>query len=170
MTDKPLTVANDIVVTLEYTLRLDDGDVVSTSEDGGPLEFVQGRGEIIPGLEQALYGMAMGEEKDVTVPPLDGYGTRNPDALQTFPRDAFPPDVALEPGTGLRMRDPSGRVVVAYVWEVLPDGVVLDFNHPLAGETLHFHVKIADMREATSEELAPACATGCAGCGPGGCH
>lgn len=168
MTEKTLTVADDMVITLEYTLRLDDGEVVATSDGVGPLEFVQGRGEVIRGLEQALYGLAVGDERDVTVSPADGYGTRDPDALQAFPRDAFPPNMALETGTGLRMRDQSGGVATAYVWEVRPDDVVVDFNHPLAGETLYFETKIAGLREATNEDLQSDCGT-CGGCSSSGC-
>jgi FKBP-type peptidyl-prolyl cis-trans isomerase SlyD len=155
MAENKLTVTDDLAVGLDYTLRLDDGEIIDSSAGREPLAFVQGQGQIIPGLEQALYGMAVGDEKDVVVGPADGYGVRDPDASEVLPRDAFPPDLKLEPGLGLRMRDPMGRVVVAYVAEVRPDGVLLDFNHPLAGETLYFHVKISALRPATSEELAP---------------
>ena len=154
MTDTKLTVANDMVVSLDYTLRLDDGEVIDSSEGRAPLEFVQGRGQIIPGLEEELYGMAAGDEKEVEVAPAKGYGERDPEALQLVPHDVFPPDMTLEPGMGLRMRDGSGQAFETYVAEVRPDGVLLDFNHPLAGETLYFHVKIAALRSATSEELA----------------
>lgn len=169
MTQEELAVADDLVVSLDYTLRLDDGEVVATSKGTGPLEFLQGHGQIIPGLEQALYGMTVGAEKDVVVMPADGYGVRDPDAFQVVPQDTFPPDMTLEPGTGLRMRDGVGRVVVAYVAALRPDGVELDLNHPLAGETLHFHAKISGLRPATSEELAPGCSTCGGGCPSSGC-
>jgi FKBP-type peptidyl-prolyl cis-trans isomerase SlyD len=169
MTEKEITVADDLVVSLDYTLRLDDGELVATSDGTGPLEFLQGRGQIVPGLERALHGMAVGDEKDVVVAPGDGYGVRDPDALQLVPHDAFPPDMTLEPGMGLRMRDGLGQVVVAHVTEVRPDGVMLDLNHPLAGETLHFHAKISGLRPATSEELAPDCGTCGGGCPSSGC-
>jgi FKBP-type peptidyl-prolyl cis-trans isomerase SlyD len=163
MTETKLIVADGVVVSLDYTLRLDDGEIIDTSADRQPLEFLQGQGQIIPGLEQALYGMAVGDEKDVAVTPADGYGVRDPDAVQVIPGDAFPPDMTLEPGMGLRMRGKSGQTVRAFVAEVRPDGVLLDFNHPLAGETLHFHVKISALRPATSADLAPGCGT-CGGC------
>ena len=169
MAEEKLTVADDMVVSLEYTLRLDDGEIVDSSAGREPLQFLQGRGQIIRGLEQALYGMAVGDEKNVEVAPADGYGIREPDASQVLPRDAFPPDLNLEPGQGLRMRDPRGQVVVAYVAEVRPDGVLLDLNHPLAGETLYFQAKIAALRPATSEELAPSCSSCGGGCASGGC-
>jgi FKBP-type peptidyl-prolyl cis-trans isomerase SlyD len=153
VTDTRLTVVDDLVVSLEYTLQLDDGEVIDTSQDQEPLEYLQGRGQIVPGLEQAVYGMAVGEKMDVVVAAADGYGERDPDAYERVDRDVFPADMNLEPGMGLRMRDVKGQALVAYVEEVRPDGVVLDFNHPLAGETLHFNVQIAGLRSATSEEL-----------------
>jgi len=156
VTEAKLTVADDLVVSLDYTLRLDDGEVIdtSTTDDGEPLEFLHGRGQIIPGLEQSLVGMAIGDEKDVVVTPADGYGEEDPEAFQEVPLDVFPPDMTLEPGMGLGMRDSSGQALNAYVVEVRPEGVLLDFNHPLAGETLYFSVKIAGLRPATEEELA----------------
>jgi FKBP-type peptidyl-prolyl cis-trans isomerase SlyD len=154
VTDTDLKVADGLVVGLDYTLRLDDGEVIDSSTDGEPLEFLQGQRQIIPGLEQSLYGMMLGDEKDVEVAPADAYGESDPDAVELVDRDVFPPDLSLAPGMALRMRDSSGQALEAYVAEVRPDGVLLDFNHPLAGETLFFRVKIAALRPATSEELS----------------
>lgn len=154
MADKDLKVADGMVVSLDYTLRLEDDEVIDSSEGQEPLEFLQGEGQIINGLEQALYGMTIGEEKEVVVEPTLGYGEADPDDFQLVPHDVFPDDVTLSPGMMLRMRDgESGQAVEATVTDVLPDGVLLDLNHPLAGETLRFHVKIADLRPATGEEL-----------------
>jgi FKBP-type peptidyl-prolyl cis-trans isomerase SlyD len=153
VTKPELKVSDDLVVSLEYTLRLDDGEVIDASAEDEPLEFLQGQGQIIPGLEQTLYGMAVGDEKEVVVAPADGYGERDSDAQELVDRDVFPPDLDLKPGTGIRMKDETGRTFAAYVTDVRPDGVLLDFNHPLAGETLHFQVKISALRPATSEEL-----------------
>ncbi|MCK6628307.1 MAG: peptidylprolyl isomerase [Anaerolineae bacterium] len=154
MTDTKLTVADGMVVSLDYTLTLDDGDVIDTSDGREALQFLQGQGQIIPGLEQALYGMSIGDEKDVEVSPADGYGETDPDAYQMVPHDLFPADMELSEGMGLRMRDEAGRPLEAFVAGISSEGVLLDFNHPLAGETLFFHVKIADLRPGTSEELA----------------
>ncbi len=162
-------IGDGVVVSLDYTLRLDDGSVVDSSEDA-PLEFIQGQGAIIAGLERALYGMNIGEEKDVVVAPEEGYGEFNSELLETLPRSVFPKDIELEEGMGLRMRTPAGETVVVYVDTIAESEVTVDFNHPLAGETLHFHVKIADLREATSEELAnglAGCGCGCATCESG---
>jgi FKBP-type peptidyl-prolyl cis-trans isomerase SlyD len=154
VTDQILTVADGFVVSLDYTLHLGEGDVIDSSAGGEPLEFLQGGSQIIPGLEQALYGMAVGDEKSVVVAPGDGYGHRDLDAFQQIPRDAFPQDTNLEPGMGIELVSNTGEPFVAFVAEVGPDNVVLDFNHPLAGATLHFDVQIAALRQATGEELA----------------
>ena len=90
MTETELRVANDLIVSLDYTLRLEDGEVIDTSTGEEPLEFLQGRGQIIPGLEQALYGMAVDDEKDAVVAPADGYGDRDPDAFEMVAHDVFP--------------------------------------------------------------------------------
>jgi FKBP-type peptidyl-prolyl cis-trans isomerase SlyD len=153
MTDKQV-VADDLVVSLDYTLRLDDGEVIATSADGEPLEFLQGHDQIIPGLQQALYGMIVGEERAVVVPPAQGYGEVAPDAFQVIPLDAFPQDMSLEPGMALELLAESGEPLLALVSEVRSDSVVLDLNHPLAGQALHFRARIAGLRPATSEELA----------------
>lgn len=145
-------VVDGLLVGLEYSLRLADGAIVSTSEGQGPLVFVQGEGEVLAGLERALYGMAVGDEKEVVISPRDAYGDRDPNAREIVPRDAFPSNVSLEPGMGIRMRCDSGRRIEAYVQEVGPDDVVLDLNHPLAGEALHIHIKVAVVRPVAQGE------------------
>jgi FKBP-type peptidyl-prolyl cis-trans isomerase SlyD len=155
MSTEKLAVADNMVVSMDYTLRLDDGEVVDSSEGREPLEFLHGRGHIIPGLEKELYGLFVGDEKKVKVTPADGYGEMDDDALQLYPLDVFPSDMQLQEGLVLHMRDPeSGQVVEAFIDSIQADGVVLNFNHPLAGETLFFDVKIAGVRHASSEELA----------------
>lgn len=155
MSTESLTVADNMVVSMDYTLTLDNGEVIDSSEGGEPLEFLHGRGQIIPGLEKELYGMQVGDAKKVTVSPAEGYGESDDDAYQEYPLDVFPDDMELTEGMGLHMRDTeSGQIIEAYIYEIRPDGVVLDFNHPLAGETLYFDVKIAGVRHATSEELS----------------
>ncbi len=149
-----LTVSDDLVVGLEYTLRLDDGDVIDSSEGNEPLEYLHGRNQLIPGLEKELYGMKIGDEKSVTVLPKEGYGEYDEKAFEIVPLSAFPDDVELSPGLELHMRDSaSGHVIQAFVAEIREDNVLLDLNHPLAGEPLHFDVKIASLRQATQEEL-----------------
>jgi FKBP-type peptidyl-prolyl cis-trans isomerase SlyD len=154
MTGTQLKVADGLVVGLDYKVTLGDDLVVGSSSGREPLEFLQGHDQIVPGLEQALYGMTVGDERDVMVSPADGYGERDPNAFQLVPLDAFPSDIELKPGLRLNMRDDAGEVFEVFVAEVRPDDVLLDFNHPLAGETLHFSVKVVTLRPATSEELA----------------
>ncbi|NLE59118.1 MAG: peptidylprolyl isomerase [Planctomycetes bacterium] len=154
MTTPRLTVADDLVVSLAYTLKLDDEEIIDSSDGDDPIQFVQGLGQIVPGLERALVGLAVGDELDVAVAPADGYGEVDPDAFEELPLDAFSSEVDLEPGMELQVSDESGEVYDAYVSEVRENSVVLDFNHPLAGETLNFHVKVIDLRHATPEELA----------------
>jgi FKBP-type peptidyl-prolyl cis-trans isomerase SlyD len=154
MTKHNAAVADGMVVKLDYTLTLSNGEVYDSSEDSGPLEYLHGQGQLIPGLEEALYGMAVGEQKDVVVTPEMGYGEYDPAAVQSLERDMFPADLELEPGMPIDLYDEDAdEEIEAFVSEVTDDEVVVDFNHPLAGETLSFHVRIAGVREATSEEL-----------------
>lgn len=148
-----LTVADGLVVGMDYTLHTDDGQLIDTSEGEKPLAFLQGQGHIIPGLEQALYGMAIGDSKKVEVAPADGYGDLDPEAYQKVPLNLFPEDMELLEGMGLQLRDTNtGQPLQAFISEIHEDGVLLDFNHPLAGETLFFDVSIAYLREASDEE------------------
>lgn len=154
MANKTLTVNDDVVVSLDYTLRLDDGEVIDSSTGAEPLQFLQGRGQVIPGLERALYGMGVGDEKEVIVDAADAYGEPDDEAFEVVPRGMFPDTLDLEEGMGLRLVDRnSGEPVEAYIAGLRPDSVMLDFNHPLAGETLYFQVAIAGLREPTEEEL-----------------
>lgn len=154
MTATKLTVQDGMVVSLDYVLRLSDGQIIDSSKGGEALQILQGAGQIISGLEQALYGMAIGEEKEVEVAPEDGYGEEDPEAYQMVSPDIFPADLELAEGMGLRLRDEIGQAMEAYVADIGPEGILLDFNHPLAGETLYFQVKIAGLRPGTSEEVA----------------
>jgi len=156
-----------MVVSLDYTLRLENGETVDSSEGQEPLEFIQGQGAIIPGLEKALYGMVVGEKKEVVVEPEDGYGEFDSDLFETLPRNVFPADMILEPGMGFRMRTDTGEVVLAFVDHLENDQVVVNMNHPLAGKKLLFSVQVMDLREATPDELEGGCETcgGCSSCG-----
>jgi FKBP-type peptidyl-prolyl cis-trans isomerase SlyD len=154
MTDGISEVADNVVVSVDYVLRLDDKSEIDRSAEGSPLEYLHGYKNIIPGLEKGLNGMTVGDEKDVVVQPNLGYGDRDPDSVVEYPRDSFPSTLDLEVGEPVMMRDnQNGESHKAYISELRTDTVLLDFNHPLAGETLHFSVKIAGLREPTSEEL-----------------
>ena len=148
-----LTIQDEVVVSLEYTLRVEGKIVDSTGEDEH-IQFIQGHGQIIPGLESQLYGMTSGESKEVTVPPEDAYGVLDEDALGTVPRDEFPPDMPLEKGVALQLRDEDGEVFDAYVESVNKKTVEINLNHPLAGKELLFSVKVLELRPATEDEIA----------------
>lgn len=154
MSDENITVANDIVVSMAYVLRFEDGRLIDQSEDDAPMEYIQGARQIIPGLEKALIGLNVGDEKDVEVKPADGYGERDPDDIVEMPRSDLPESLDLSVGKPVKMKDSeSGESFKGYVVESNLETVTLDFNHPLAGKTLDFHVKIVDLRQATEEEL-----------------
>ena len=153
--DQDMAVADGLVVSLAYTLRLDDGEEIDSATSDVPLVYLHGAQNIIPGLEQALTGLKIGDTRSVSVEPGDAYGEMDPDAFELVPYDAFPGDVDLEEGMGLRMVDSgTGQQMDAYISELRDDGVVLDMNHPLAGETLHFDVEIVGLRRATPDEIA----------------
>jgi FKBP-type peptidyl-prolyl cis-trans isomerase SlyD len=138
----PRSVVSDgDVVRLEYTMRDDTGTVLDASADGEPLVFTQGQHQIIPGLERAVAGMGVGEEKRVSVAAEDAYGPIDPDALAEVPLGMIPAD-AQKVGQRLVARGPDGATRVVRVKEVKEATVVLDLNHPFAGMVLHFAVRV----------------------------
>jgi len=151
--DSNKTVQDNEVVSLDYVLKV-DGGVVDKTEEDEPIQFIQGQGQIIPGLERQLYGMKIGESREVVVSPEEGYGQADSNAYTEVPRNEFPPHIPLETGVALQLRDQDGDVMDAYITEVRDDVVRLNFNHPLAGKELHFSVTVTDLRDATEEELA----------------
>jgi FKBP-type peptidyl-prolyl cis-trans isomerase SlyD len=148
----PRTLADDMVVILDYTLTV-DGEIVDTSDGSEPIQFLQGHRNIIPGLESEIYGLKVGESKEVVIAPQDGYGEADPEAVVDVPREEFPDDMPLDPGTQLSLKDPDGRAMHAMVISVNDEEVRLDFNHPLAGKELHFDITLVGLRTATDEEL-----------------
>jgi len=165
------TVQNDAFVTIDYTLTLDSGEVVDKSEPGSPLGFIVGSGQIIPGLESALSGKSAGESFSVKIAAADGYGDVDEEMFQTMPRKNFPKDAELEADMMFQAQTPHGPVSFR-VKEVSEEEVVVDFNHPLAGEVLNFDVKVVEVRKATEEDLAELhAAHGCDGSHScSGCH
>ncbi|MFL7813543.1 MAG: peptidylprolyl isomerase [Anaerolineales bacterium] len=149
MTD---TVQDNFVVTLDYTLIVED-EVMESTQDGEPIEFIQGIGQIIPGLEEALYGMTVGEGKTVVVEPDDAYGDYDPDSLQVARKEEFSEEIPLDVGTFLDLMDDEDEILSAQIIDADEDTVTLDFNHPLAGKTLTFEITVSGLRPATAEEL-----------------
>jgi len=148
-----MTVKKDKVVEMHYTLKNDVGDVIDSSKGQEPMPFIQGRGNIVPGLESALEGMKIGESCDISVKPEDGYGVHHPEAIQEIPMSALQGIDNLEVGMQLQSQDEQGNPFVVHVKSINEDSVTIDANHPLAGETLHFSVSIENVREATKDEL-----------------
>ncbi len=148
-----MKVQNHTVVTMEYTLRLDNGEIVDSTAEAGPFQYVHGTGSIVPGLEAGLTGMEPGETRQITVEPEDGYGQYTSGASIEVPLDLFPPDMTPEVGMGVYLESPSGEMVPFFITELGKETAVLDANHPLAGERLHFEVTVLDVRQATPEEI-----------------
>lgn len=148
-----MTVKKDKVVEMHYTLKNDAGDVIDSSQGKDPMPFLQGHGNIIPGLEKALEGMKVGETCDVSVEPEQGYGAHHPEGIQEIPMSALQGIDNLEVGMQLQSQDEQGNPFVVHVKEIKDDSIIIDANHPLAGETLHFNVSIEAVRDASKEEL-----------------
>lgn len=142
----------DRVVSIDYVLRDTEGEVVDQSETGQPLSYLHGHDNIVPGLEQAIEGHESGEEVHATVDPDQGYGHYSNDLVQTVKRDQFQGVESLGPGMSFHAESEAGPMVVT-ITDIDGDEVTVDGNHALAGQTLDFTVKIADIREATDTEL-----------------
>ncbi len=152
MASIPASADDGTVVSIHYTLRDDDGDVVDSSADAEPLDYLHGAENIVPGLERAMAGKAVGAKFKVTVAPADGYGERGPEP-KPVPRSAFPDDMDLELGAQLFVRGPDGEPFPVWIAGIGDDEIMIDQNHPLAGENLHFEVEVIAIRAATPEEI-----------------
>lgn len=146
------TVEDGVVVSMEYTLHV-DGELLDSSDGQGPLQFLAGYGNIIPGLEEEMRGMKIGDSKDVVVEPKNGYGEFDSEAFMKVPRTDFPKEMPMEVDTELTVRDEVGNSRYARVDSIEDDHVTLNFNHPLAGDELRFHVTVVALRDPTEEEL-----------------
>lgn len=161
-----MQVSKDKVVSIDYTLKSNEGQVIDSSEGREPLTYLHGNSNIIPGLERHLEGKSTGDNLQVAVPPEEGYGPRQQQLVQKVPRAAFQGAGVPEPQPGMQFRaEANGQSRVVTVVKVDPDGVTIDANHPLAGQTLHFDVTVRNIRDASSEELQHGHAHG-----PGGHH
>ena len=138
-------IQNGSVVSLEYTVSEKQGQVIQSNKGQDPLTYTHGKGEIIPGLEKELSGMKAGDEKNVHLEPKDAYGPVNPQAFQEIGRDKLPSE-GLQVGATLVVKDNQGKSMNLRVHEIKEDTVVLDLNHPLAGKSLVFDVKIVDVK------------------------
>jgi FKBP-type peptidyl-prolyl cis-trans isomerase SlyD len=154
MENKLATVQDGVVVELVYTLCLDDGEQLDACEEHEAIQFIQGSSGLVKGFTDAVYGLKAGEEKDFIVPPEMGYGAHDPEATMWAAMDGFPDGMTPEIGMEVDVDTGDGELIYASIAEITDDAVLLDLNHVLAGETLHFHVKILSLRAPTAEELA----------------
>lgn len=144
----PSAIQDGMQVQIDYTLTV-DGNTVDSSEGRGPLSFTPGQGQLIPGLERQLMGLKAGDVRELTVTPEDGYGAIDPEAFIEVPKTQLPADVTPEVGMMLRGIHPDGQPFSAMISTIGDQTVTLDLNHPLAGKTLHFNVKVVTVTTPT---------------------
>ena len=149
-----MTIAANKAVSIDYTLTNDDGDVIDSSAGGAPLVYLQGAGNIIPGLEKALVGKAVGDELDVSVEPEDAYGEYSAELVSTLSASMFEGVDQLEVGMQFHASAPDGQMQIVTIRDLDGDDVTVDGNHPLAGQRLNFKVKVVAIRDASEEEIA----------------
>lgn len=143
-----MEVSKNKVVSIHYTLKDNQGNVIDSSSEGNPLSYIHGNGSLIQGMEEGLEGKAEGDKFDLSIPPEKGYGEKHDNLVQKVPKSAFG-DQDVKPGMQFSTQD--GHTVT--VSSVEPDGVTVDGNHPLAGMDLNFNIEVVDIREATKEEI-----------------
>lgn len=133
-------------VQVHYTGKTTDGEVFDSSEGRAPLEFEVGAGQMIPGFDKGVEGMEQGDKKTIHIPALEGYGEWSDQNVVAFPKEQVPPDMKLEVGQQLQLQSDSGMPVQVTVVELLPDSILLDANHFLAGEDLIFDVELVSVK------------------------
>ena len=155
-------------IAVNYTGKLENGEVFDTSDGKAPLTFTVGAGMLIKGFDDAVVGMKKGESKSVTISPELGYGPRDESAMVDIPKDRFPEDIPLAEGLELQLQDPQGRPVPARVAEISDETVKMDVNHFLAGKTLIFDITIAQTGlPAPAGDCGCGCGTDAKDCGSG---
>ena len=147
-----MQIAQNTVAAFHYTLTDDEGQVIDSSNGREPLTYLHGKGQIVPGLEKQMEGRQAGDKFNADVVPAEGYGEHQAELMQEVPREAFQGVEDIQPGMQFQGQGPQGVVNVT-VTKVEDGKVHIDGNHPLAGKTLHFAIEVADVREATAEEL-----------------
>jgi FKBP-type peptidyl-prolyl cis-trans isomerase SlyD len=153
-----MIISKDKVISLSYSLRVND-EIVDNAVAEHPLVFIFGRGQLLPLFEEKIKGLKVGDSFEFMVPCDEGYGRVNEMAVVDLPKNIFiidgeiPADL-LEIGKSLPMRDNEGNALNGLIVDIKEDTVVMDFNHPLAGQDLFFNGKIEDVRDASEEELS----------------
>lgn len=146
-TKKPEVVAEGHVTCVNYTGKLEDGEVFDTSEGREPLKFVVGSGQLIKGFDTAVVGMKVGDKKTINLEPADAYGDRDEQRVQKVPRDMLPKEPEPKEGMMLTISTPQGQMFPAKIHKVDDKEVTLDMNHPLAGKKLTFEIEVVDIAE-----------------------
>lgn len=147
-----MQISKNSVVTLNYTLKNDQGETLDDSQDGSFL-YMHGVGGIIPGLENQLEGKSTGDTLSAHIEPADGYGERDDSMVQVVPREMFDADHPIEEGIQFHAESPEGDTLTVTVTSIEGDDITVDGNHPLAGVALNFDINIVDIREASAEEI-----------------
>lgn len=143
-----LVISENTRVTLNFALSLEDGSLVDSNLEQAAVTFSVGDGSLLPGFERALFGLKAGDEAEFTIPPEQGFGQPNEHNIQVVKRDQFEPDITLEVGMMFSFADAAGGELPGVVTDFDESEVTVDFNHPLAGRTLGFHVVIHDVEAA----------------------
>lgn len=141
------------VVTFNYTLKDENGELLDSTEKGGPFSFITGNKQVLPGLEEALGSMIIGSKKNVKLIATDAYGEYDEGAVQKVKRNLFPEEAELEIGMTYFAHSPEDQHLQFVVTEIENDEITVNFNHPLAGKHLEFDVELLDVRDATPEEM-----------------
>ena len=148
-----MKIEKDTVVSIHYTLTDNDGNQLDSSNEQGPLVYLQGHQNIIPGLEKELEGKVTGDKLTAKVAPADAYGEINSELVQEVPRTQFQEPESLQVGMQFQVETEAGPMLLA-VTALTDDTVTVDGNHPLAGVTLNFDVEVVEVRAASEEEVA----------------
>lgn len=147
MADSERKTKNGDKIKVHYIGRFTDGTIFDSSKDRDPLEFTLGEGQVIPGFEQGLVGLAVGDGAEIHVEPKDGYGESNPDMIAKVEKSQFPAEIKPEVGQTLEMEQPNGQAIPVRITEIEGETVTLDANHPLAGRALEFEVELIEIVE-----------------------
>jgi peptidylprolyl isomerase len=169
---KPKVVGKGHLVAVEYVGKLKSGEEFDNSKNHGPIQFVVGNGQVIPGFDKAVLGMKIGDKKKFTIPKVEAYGDVNPALVQVVPLDKIPEHIRtqLKVGGFLVMQSPVGQQVPVKVVKMDKTSVSLDMNHPLAGQDLTFEIKVVDINIAPASDCGDDCGDSCGSCGCGHDH
>ena len=169
-----MKIANNSIVTIDYTLKDDEGNLLDSSSENGTLQYIQGLGKLSPKLEEALEGKSEGESINVILEPKDGFGEYDETLVTEVPKDNFDSTEDIKVGMQFWAEDDNGESYPVTICKITDTTITVDANHELAGKRLHYAIKVLDVREASEEDIAQyeedcsSCSGNCSGCG-GGC-